>query len=163
MIVLYTAIGIEEELVYRGYILTNAAEGLNGWRGLTSMPAIVLAAVFSSLLFGLSHLPNPNASAAGILGIGIGGLVIAAAYVLTGELTIPIGVHVAWNVSLGAVFGFPTSGLNYGVHLFELRATGPSFVTGGAFGPEAGILLFGTCLVGFVLLVGWLRVQYGSI
>lgn len=161
--VLYAVIGIEEELAYRGYILTNAAEGFNDWNGLTPTLAIVLAAIFSSILFGFSHLPNQNASVAGVLGIAIGGLIIATAFVLTGELAIPIGVHIAWNIFMGAVFGFPTSGLDYGVHLFELRSTGPSFVTGGAFGPEAGILLIGVCTLGLVALLGWLRVRYGSI
>lgn len=163
VVALYTVVGIEEELAYRGYILTNAAEGLNDWRRLTPIGAIVLAAVFSLVTFGLSHLPNQNASAVGILGIVVGGLVIAAAYVLTGELAIPMGVHIAWNVFLWAVFGFPTSGLDYGIHILKLRITGPSFVTGGAFGPEAGVLLLGTCFVGLILLLGWLQVRYGSI
>ncbi|MFH5800904.1 lysostaphin resistance A-like protein [Haladaptatus sp. CMAA 1911] len=83
VVVLYAVIGIEEELAYRGYILTNAAEGFNDWNGLTPILAIVLAAIFSSIQFGFSHLPNQNASVAGILGVAIGGLIIATAFVLT--------------------------------------------------------------------------------
>lgn len=163
VVVLYAVVAIQEELIYRGYILTNAAEGFNGWLGLTPTRALVLAVVFSSVQFGLSHIPNPNTSIMGVFGIAIGGIVIAAAYVLTGELAISMGVHISWNVFLGAVFGFPTSGIDYGVHLFAIRSVGPSLVTGGAFGPEAGALLLGACLVGVVLLVGWVRLRYGTI
>ena len=54
--------GLHEDLVFRSYQLTNLAEGLNFSR-LNPGGAIVLALVFSSFLFGMLDVWNPNASA----------------------------------------------------------------------------------------------------
>ena len=60
----WVLLGIYEELVFRGYLLTNMAEGLN-FRPLGPRGAIVLAVVLSSSLFGGStygtRAPRPSA------------------------------------------------------------------------------------------------------
>jgi len=47
------------------------------------------------------------------------------------------------------VFGFPVSGLPF-YTLPRISVSGPALWTGGAFGPEAGLLLIPALAIGFV-------------
>lgn len=162
-LVLFVCVGINEELVSRGYQLKNIAEGLNypslgGPKG-----AVVLAWVLSSLVFGLLHLLNPNASAISTFNIAFAGILLGAGYVLTGQLAIPIGLHITWNFFQGNIFGFPVSGLEpIGSTVLSIEQGGPSLFTGGDFGPEAGLLGLATMLVGLLLTWLWVRVRTGK-
>jgi len=157
-------LGLHEELVFRGYQLTNMAEGLNfarfGARG-----AIVLALVLSSALFGMVHIWNPYASVLGTINLTLwGGLLLGLGYVLTGRLALPIGLHIAWNFFEGNVFGFPVSGWGtLGGTLVSVEQRGPSLFTGGAFGPEAGVLTIAASLVGSLMILLWVRIRTGRV
>ena len=78
---------------------------------------------------------------------------LALAYVRTNSLWLPIGLHFGWNLFEGPVFGFPVSGIATPV-LIEQRVQGPDIWTGGAFGPEAGLVQIASLGVGFATL--WL-------
>jgi hypothetical protein len=56
------------------------------------------------------------------------------------------------------VFGFPVSGLET-YRLLRHTVTGPELWTGGAFGPEAGLLLIPALVVGALLIYGYTRPQ----
>jgi membrane protease YdiL (CAAX protease family) len=138
-VLIFVPIGINEEFTFRGYQLRNLAEG---WSGRVVRPrvAILLAVFFSSALFGLAHFGNRNATLLSTINIVFGGLVLALPYVLTGELAIPIGIHITWNLFEGTVYGFPVSGTVPTRRLVNLEQTGPEMWTGGDFGPEGGLL-----------------------
>jgi uncharacterized protein len=157
-VVLFVCVGFYEELVSRGYQLTNLAEGLNGV-GVGPGGAIVLAWILSSSLFAVLHFSNPNASALGTLNIFLAGMMLGTGYVLTGQLAIPIGLHVTWNLFQGNVFGFPVSGLDLtGATFIATRQAGPTLLTGGPFGPEAGLIAPAAMAVGVGLIA--LRVRH---
>ena len=138
--VLFVCVGFYEELVSRGYQLTNLAEGLNG-TVLGPKGAIVLAWILSSSVFAALHLSNPNTSALGTFNIFLAGMMLGSGYVLTGQLAIPVGLHTTWNLFQGNVFGFPVSGLDpVGATFLATQPSGPDILTGGPFGPEAGLL-----------------------
>lgn len=139
-------VGITEEADARGYVLQNLAEGIR----------FGPAAVVSSVYFGVLHLLNPGAGAASTLGIFSAGLLLAMGYYATGRLWFSIGMHAGWNFAQGPIFGFLVSGLNMG-GLFHLRVTGPEWLLGGAFGPEAGALAVGVEVVMIGLLFVWAR------
>ena len=155
---LFVVVGLAEEVVARGYVLTNVAEGLAG--SLSRERAVGVAVVVSSLLFAAAHLRNPNATLVSALGITVAGVFLAAGYVLTGDLAIPAGVHVTWNLFQGAVYGFAVSGLEVGTAAVDTVETGPDLVTGGAFGPEAGLLGVGAVAVGLAATVAYVRWRY---
>lgn len=134
----FLVLGALEEILFRGYLLVNVAEGLAGL--LDDTGAIRVGVVVSSVAFGVVHALNPDASVLSTVNIMLVGGVLAVGYVLTDSLAIPIGVHVAWNYALGVVFGLPVSGLTTGVALVDLELDGSTLVTGGAFGPEGGLL-----------------------
>jgi membrane protease YdiL (CAAX protease family) len=161
-LVTFICVGIYEELLSRGYQLKNLAEGLN-FKFFSPKSAVVLAALHTSAFFGLLHAFNPNASLISTLNLMLAGLLYSTAYLLTGELAIPIGYHITWNFFEGSVFGFPVSGFDPGMTLIAIRQSGPRLWMGGAFGPEAGLLGTGARLVGILLIIGWVRLRYGKV
>jgi membrane protease YdiL (CAAX protease family) len=154
----FICVGIVEELSSRGYQLTNLAEGLNFPR-LGKGAAVAGATIFSSVFFGLIHGANPNVTVVALINLMAAGVFLALGYVLTGELAIPIGVHVAWNFFQGNVFGFPVSGISpIGAQFLSIRQAGPDWITGGAFGPEGGLIGLLAMLLGSLLIVLWIGV-----
>ena len=159
----FLCVGVYEELLFRGYQLRNAAEGLNlpvvGPRN-----AVILAWVLSSAFFGYLHADNPNATLFSTFNVVLAGLMLGLGYVLTGELAIPIGLHITWNFFQGGVFGFPVSGLGpVGASFLSTDQGGPTFWTGGPFGPEAGLLGPAAMLLGSLLIALWVRLLGGRV
>ncbi len=161
-LITFLCVGIAEELFSRGYQLTNIAEGLN-YPGLGARGAVLIAWVISSSLFGLLHAANPGATVVSTVNIALAGLLLGAGYVLTGRLAIPIGLHITWNFFQGNVFGFPVSGLEHiGATFVSIDQGGPASLTGGLFGPEAGLLGLTAMLVGGLLIWLWVRVRHSE-
>ena len=155
-------VGVTEELWNRGYLMKNLAEGLNvgplGRKG-----AILLATIGTAILFGLGHATNPDAGLVSTLALMLAGILYGTAYALTGELAIPIGYHLAWNFFEGAVFGFPVSGYALETTFLVTHVSGPALWTGGAFGPEAGLLGMLARVAGILLLLAWAGLRYRKI
>ena len=152
-----------EELLCRGYLLTNLAEGFHfartgpGW-------AIVAAVLLSSGLFGMTHVTNPNANVMGTVSALLGGLITAVGYVMTGRLALPIGLHATWNFFQCAVFGSTVSGMDFGSpSLFVIERTGPELWIGGAYGLESGLLFNLAALLTIPLIVLWVRIRRGEV
>lgn len=118
-----------EELIFRGYPLQILMKGIGTW------PAMI----FMSCIFGLLHAQNPNSSPLGVFNTIVAGMMLSLAYLKTRSLWFPYGLHLAWNVGLGMVVGFPLSGLSVG-SLWTTHVTGSAFLLGGEYGPEGGAL-----------------------
>jgi len=140
-LLIFILVGWQEELLSRGYQLQNISEGMN----------LTWGVIISSFAFALLHLFNPGANWISTFGIFFAGLFLSLGYILTGQLWLPIGLHIGWNFFEGVVFGFPVSGLNP-YALVKVNLTGPAIWTGGQFGPEAGLLLLPALLLGAILV-----------
>lgn len=134
-------VGWNEELLSRGYHLQTIASGLNLFWGV----------VISSAVFGLLHLGNPNATWVSAAGIFFAGLYLAYGYIRTRRLWLSIGLHIGWNFFEGVVFGFPVSGSDI-YRLTRIEVQGPEIWTGGAFGPEAGLIVLPSLVLGALLI-----------
>jgi uncharacterized protein len=122
--------GVTEEIFARGVLLGVVERGLGTWTGL----------VVSSLVFGLGHAANPNATAWSSIAIGLeAGLMLGMAYVWTRSLWFVFGLHAAWNFTQGPLLGIPVSGLKID-GLLSAHASGPELLSGGPFGAEASVL-----------------------
>jgi uncharacterized protein len=159
-LLMFVGVAVSEELFVRGYLLRNLAEGLN-WGRLGPRGSLLVAWVATSALFGLLHLANPNATMVSTGSLMVAGLFLGLGLILTGELAIPLGVHLTWNLFQGNVFGFPVSGTTAGTTVLAIRQGGPLLWTGGAFGPEAGLVGLGAVLLGSLLVGLYVRWQYG--
>lgn len=137
----FIVVAWNEELMSRGYHLQTLASGINLLWGL----------IISSAIFGILHLANPHATWISALGILFAGLFLGYAYIRTRQLWLSIGMHLGWNFFEGVVFGFPVSGLDI-YHLTHINVSGPELWTGGAFGPEAGLILLPAIAIGTYLV-----------
>ncbi len=146
--ILCLLVGWNEELMSRGYHLQTIASGTStGWGWL-----------ISSVVFGILHVSNPNATWMAVTGIFLAGLFLGYGFVASRQLWLPIGLHTGWNFFEGVVFGFPVSGLAF-YALPRTAVSGPAVWTGGDFGPEAGMVSILALAVGFVLVRLYTRAQ----
>jgi CAAX protease family protein len=139
-----------EELLFRGVVFRLVEEWTGTW----------IALAVSAVLFGLAHAANPGATPVSSLAIALeAGVLLGAAYVLARNLWLPIGLHFAWNFFEGPVFGTQVSGHSFLRDAVTSQLLGPSWITGGSFGPEAGLPAIITCLIAAALLLfaAWRR------
>lgn len=137
----FIIVGWNEEVFSRGYHLQTIASGANLFWGV----------IISSAIFGALHLVNPSATWVSTAGIFFAGIYLAYGYIRTKQLWLSIGLHIGWNFCEGVVFGFPVSGLDI-YALTRIEVTGPEIWTGGAFGPEAGLIVLPSLLIGGILI-----------
>jgi membrane protease YdiL (CAAX protease family) len=151
-LIIFIFVGWNEELLSRGYHLQTIASGINLFWGV----------IISSAVFGLLHLGNPNATWVSAAGIFFAGIYLAFGYTRTKQLWLPIGLHIGWNFFEGVGFGFPVSGLDI-YPLLRINVTGPELWTGGAFGPEAGLIVLPSLIVGGILIYLYTKNRDGNI
>ncbi len=149
-----------EELFFRSLLLSGLVVvlGLVPWGANRWVPVLVSAA-----LFGLIHATNPGASAISVFGNALGGLIYGMAFLGARNIWFPFGLHLGWNFTQ-TLLGLPVSGKNF-PGLFTTTSTGSDLVTGGAFGPEAGVIGIISRFVVIALLLGYLLTRHrdGSI
>ena len=122
--------GFVEEVIFRGILFRWIEEFAGSWAALA----------VSSLLFGLAHWANPNATPFSSVAIAIeAGILLGGAYMLTRSLWLAIGIHAGWNLTQGLVFDVSVSGVEVD-GLVEAGMKGPDLLTGGAFGLEASVI-----------------------
>jgi uncharacterized protein len=161
--IVFTSFAIIEELFFRGYMLTNFADSFATAR-IRAPHAILLATGLSAFLFALAHADNPHASMLSNANLLVAGFMLAAGYVTTARLGLPIGLHIAWNFAQN-FFGMPVSGQDQFFYARWLVRDehGPDWITGGAFGPEAGLTGLIAMAIGIALSLAWARVRYGAL
>ncbi|HEY2844916.1 MAG TPA: type II CAAX endopeptidase family protein [Bryobacteraceae bacterium] len=118
-----------EELLFRGYAFQLLIRSLGPFA--TILP--------TSVIFGLMHAANPDASALGILNTVAWGVLLGFAVWRTGALWLPIGLHFGWNVAL-PLLGTNLSGLTMGVTGYALSWKVGVLWSGGGYGVEGSLL-----------------------
>lgn len=121
------------------------------WFALKENISLPWAVVLSSLVFSAAHFGNPGFNILAVIGLILSGAFLAYSYIATRSLWLPIGIHIGWNFFEGCVFGFPVSGTNP-PQLILHSSEGPALWTGGAFGPEAGLVLIPGLALGVFLV-----------
>lgn len=142
---------LSEEMVFRGVPLVAMAYAIG--RG----GAIVAIAV----PFALIHLLNPNVSALGVGNIALAGIFLGLLFYAPGGIWTAWGAHLGWN-GLLACLDTPVSGLPFDIPMLDYAAGGPSWLTGGAFGPEGGLAATIALSVAVVVAARWVRPERNS-
>lgn len=141
-----------EEVGFRGYPFQRLVSAIGPWGATAAL----------SGLFGIIHLYNPHASPVGFANTVLVGVLLSLAYLRTKLLWMPIGIHFAWNLVLGLVFGLPVSGTNLFSVMGKGTASGPVLLTGGDYGIEASITGTAVILVGLLALFALTRNSFVS-
>ena len=135
-----------EELVFRGYFLQNLIDGMG----------LKWAIIISSLVFGVTHGINPDATVLGSLLIALITPQLIYAYLKTGQLWLPMGLHLGWNFFQASIFGFASSG-QVSPSLISQSPIGPDWLSGGEFGAEGSVLIIPVTILSYFLIHYWVR------
>lgn len=161
-LILWVLVGVQEEVWARGYLFVNLAEGLHG--ALSARGALLAAWALTSGYFGALHALNPAATLRSTLALVWSGLLLGLGMLLFGRLGLPIGLHIAWNLFEGTIYGLPVSGLRLSpFSVFNTIDRGPTLWTGGAFGPEGGLLGMLAMLAGMAAILLIARGRRGGL
>lgn len=151
-LIFYILAAAAEELFFRAYPFINMVESFQNKR-INRQQAAWLAVILTSAVFGLAHLGNPHATWISTLNILLSGIMLCLGFVYNGQAALSIGLHFTWNFFQGVIFGFPVSGTLSPANLIRIEQTGAELLTGGAFGPEAGLVGVAAMLLGCLLIV----------
>ena len=120
-----------EEALFRGYPFQVIAQRFGP----------VAATVVGSVAFAWAHDANPSVSIFALVNIFLAGVLLSIAYLKTCSLWFATGVHLGWNWAMASLFDLPVSGITFfDTPLYEPVVGGPQWFTGGAFGPEGGLV-----------------------
>lgn len=145
------ASAVGEEIVFRGVVFRLLQERLG----------TTIALILSAVAFGFVHAGNHGATWISTLAIALeSGALMGLAYAATRTLWLPIGLHFGWNLTEGGIFGAAVSGGQY-TGLIVAPLSGPPFITGGAFGPEASIAAVAVSL-GASAALAWFAIRTGA-
>jgi len=126
----FMLVALREEFRARGYGLFTLTAGIGFW------PAAVLSAAY----FGYSHHGNSGEDWIGLFNAGAFGLLACFLLRRTGNLWMPIGLHLAFDWGETYFYGVADSGQVLPGHLFNSSSAGPAWLSGGTVGPEGSIL-----------------------
>jgi membrane protease YdiL (CAAX protease family) len=142
-LVLQVFVAVGEELSFRGYILKNLIDETGTKKGI----------ILSSIMFSAIHIPSiiyyrldASRGIVAIAVVGLIGAILAMLYLVYGLMS-SIGFHFAWNFLQYNVFALSLSQPG----LMDSRILKTNFITGGNYGPEAGIA--GLVLIFFALIM----------
>jgi membrane protease YdiL (CAAX protease family) len=93
----------------------------------------------STVIFVVAHMPNEGFSVLGAAMTAAASLALSGAYLLSGRLWLPIGLHFAWNYLCDAVFAVSVSG-HAARGWLQVSTSGPAWLSGGDYGVEGSIV-----------------------
>jgi len=127
VVLLFGAVG--EEMLFRGYAFQVLARSIGAFATVLPM----------GVLFGLAHLNNQNVTWLGVANTMGWGVLFGVAFLRSGDLWLPIGLHFGWNWVL-PLMGVNLSGFTMDLTGRSLHSGWSVLWSGGAYGPEGGLL-----------------------
>lgn len=143
----FILVALREEFRSRGYGLYTLSAGIGFW------PAAILWSAF----FGYSHHANSGEDWIGLFNAGMFGLLACFLLRRTGNLWMPIGLHMAFDWGQTYFYGVADSGHVLPGHLLNSHSAGPAWLSGGTVGPEGSVLCTLLVLVVWLACAAWMR------
>jgi uncharacterized protein len=119
-----------EEMLFRGYGFQML---LRVWGPHTTVFTV-------GALFAVLHGGNPNSNWLSLINTAGFGILFGYAFLRSGDLWLPIGLHFGWNMTL-PLFGANVSGLTIKLVGYEIQWNVSPLWSGGEYGPEGSILI----------------------
>jgi uncharacterized protein len=142
----FTIAAFAEEAIFRGY----------PFQVLVRVAGPVVAIALSSVLFAAAHAANPEVGAFALFNIFLAGVLLAVAYLRTLSLWFATALHMGWNWTMATLLDLPVSGIaEFDTPGYDALVGGPDWWSGGAFGPEGGLvgtIGFGAALLALVMV-----------
>jgi hypothetical protein len=143
-----------EDFFYRGYLLFTLTTGIGFWP----------AALVTSLWMSGMHYLNPGGHGLGPVAAFLYCMVTCVVIRKTGDLWMALGIHAAWSWGEIFFYGVVSSGFPGQGHLLNSNFHGPTWLTGGTFGPEASWPSITLLVVwGILFSVGLRGVKYPNL
>src|SRR6266436_6740401 len=137
----FLMVGFFEELLFRGYLQFTMATAIGFWP----------SAILLSIVFGFVHLGSRGENWMGGVTAGLFGLFLCLTLRRTGNLWFSLGLHASFVYGETFIYSVPNSGFpSYG-HLLNSTLQGPQWLTGGAVGPEASVMMLVVLALMFTL------------
>jgi len=127
IVLLFGAAG--EEMLFHGFAFQVLVKAIGPFA--TILPLAVV--------FGLAHSANSYFTWLALCNTILWGIVLGYAFIVSGDLWLPIGLHFGWNWTL-PVLGVNLSGFTMGVTGYSVQWKVGDLWSGGAYGPEGGLL-----------------------
>lgn len=142
---------VTQQTLVRSYIFQELWSKYGVWVATFATTALFLALHAPALMQGTQGL---------IAGANIflASVMMTLAYVRSGALWLPIGIHLGWNGLQGPVLGMNVTGADIGFggwRVFEF--SGPDIITGGAMGVEGGLVGLIGPAIGLLVVAAWPR------
>lgn len=147
LVLLFGAVG--EEMLFRGYGFQALVAGIGPFASILPV----------SLLFAWLHAGNDYASTLGLVNTFGWGVVLGVAFLRSGDLWFPIGLHFGWNWML-PIFGVRVSGFTMNTVGYAVEWSVGDLWSGGAYGPEGG--LFTSLVLVVLALYLWKAPLHGQ-
>ncbi len=148
----FILVAFVEEIIVRGYVLSNLMESMNRW----------LALFISAVFFSIMHSGNPDITLMALLNIFVAGVLLGVNYIYTKNLWFAIFFHFAWNFFQGTIIGYHVSCLSIDTGLFEIYINGPDEITGGLFGFEGSAFALILQVIAIISLAMYYENRYGK-
>jgi len=143
----FLLVALREEFRARGYALYTLTAGIGFWP----------SAILTSLFFGLSHRGNSGEDWIGLFNVGAFGLLACLLLRRTGNLWMPIGLHLSFDWAETYFYGVANSGQTLPGHLLNSTFSGPAWLSSGTVGPEGSVFCTLLIVALWLLCALWLR------
>jgi uncharacterized protein len=127
IVLLFGSVG--EEMLFRGYGFQVLVKAIGPFATILPM----------GVLFGLAHSQNLHFTWLALFNTVLWGIVLGYAFIVSGDLWLPVGLHFGWNWVL-PLLGANLSGFTMGVTGYALHWKIGEPWSGGEYGPEGGWL-----------------------
>ncbi len=132
-----------EELATRGYLFTLMREWIGARRAILA----------TSAAFGALHLQNAGVTWQSVALVTLAGIFLGTIRVALDSLAAAWAAHVAWNFVMAGLLHTAVSGVGLGSPNYRVVDSGPDWATGGAWGPEGGLVTGLGLLVGIYIML----------
>lgn len=137
----FIAVGFGEEIFGRAYCMSVLKQTRNKY--------IVLG--ISAAVFAAMHLGNNGINFLALINLFLVGILFGYMFMKSGNVWMPIGFHITWNYFQGYILGFQVSG-NEVNGIYQLQNSINSYINGGTFGPEGGIVVTLILIITFFIV-----------